>query len=136
MFRDGIDDMWEGGSVDGIGDVTMATAEYALRGLGQRADVRAHNLANANTPGFRASRIDFETSLRSALGRRDANAGDVRRAGAPIVAVDPNLPGPNNNTVSPEGEMVGQMKDNLLRSAMVQSFNFKATAFRTAIGRR
>ncbi len=117
--------------MDGIGDVTMATAEYALRGLSERADVRAHNLANVNTPGFRAMRVDFETSLRSALDR-----GDVAAAGDPVRAVDPNLPGPNENTVSLEGEMVGQMKDNLLRSAMVQAFNFKANAIRTAIGRR
>ena len=117
--------------MDGIGDVTMATAEYALRGLSQRADVRAHNLANANTPGFRAMRVDFESSLRAAL-----DGGDVREAAAPVEAVDPNLPGPHGNTVSLEGEMVGQMKDNLLRSAMVQAFNFKATAIRTAIGRR
>lgn len=117
--------------MDGITDVTMATAEYALRGLSQRADVRAHNLANVNTPGFRAMRVDFESNLRAALGRRD-----VTSAAAPTTAADPNLPGPNGNTVSPEGEMVGQMKDNLLRSAMVQAFNFRATAIRTAIGRR
>lgn len=117
--------------MDGIGDTTMATAEYALRGLSQRADVRAHNLANVNTPGFRAMRVDFETALGSALGR-----GDVASVDDPVLAVDPNLPGPNGNTVSPEGEMVGQMKDNLLRSAMVQAFNFKATAMRTAMGRR
>lgn len=117
--------------MDGIGDVTMATAEYALRGLSQRADVRAHNLANVNTPGFRAMRVDFESSLKSAIEQRDVTA-----AAEPVVAVDPNLPGPNANTVSMESEMVGQMKDNLLRSAMVQAFNFKATAIRTAIGRR
>ena len=116
--------------MNGIGDVTMATAEYALRGLTQRADVRAHNLANVNTPNFRAMRVDFESSLRSALAQ-----GDVAGVAAPNTVVDPNLPGPNGNTVSMEGEMVGQMKDNLLRSAMVQAFNFKATAMRTAMGR-
>lgn len=116
--------------MDGITDVTMATAEYALRGLTQRADVRAHNLANANTPNFRAMRVDFESSLKAALDREDMSA-----AGAPDVRPDMNLPGPNGNTVSPEGEMVGQMKDNLMRSAMIQAFNFKATALRTAIGR-
>ena len=117
--------------MDGITNATMATAEYALRDLSQRADVRAHNLSNVNTPGFRATRVDFESSLRAALGR-----GDVTSVAAPQVSADPNLPGPNGNTVSMEGEMVGQMKDNLLRSAMVQAFNFKATALRTAIGRR
>lgn len=116
--------------MDGIADVTMATAEHALRGLGQRADVRAHNLANANTPGFRAMRVDFESSLKSAIAR-----GDLASA-TPAMTVDPNLPGPNGNTVSLEGEMVGQMKDNLLRSAMVNAFNFKANAMRIALGRR
>jgi flagellar basal-body rod protein FlgB len=116
--------------VHGIGDVTMATAEYALRGLATRADVRAHNLANANTPGFRAMRVDFESSLAQALRQRD-----VASAQAPRLEADPNLPGPNANTVSLEGELVGQMKDNLLRSAMVQSFNFKASSIRTALGR-
>lgn len=114
--------------MSGISDTTMATAALAMRGLATRADVRAHNLANVNTPGFRAGRVDFESSLRQALasGRLD----DAE----PVVTVDPNLPGPNQNTVSPEGEMVGQMQDNLLRSAMVQAFNFKQSALRTAMG--
>lgn len=115
----------------GIGDVTMGAVEYALKGLATRADVRAHNMANVNTPGFRAQRVDFESTLRAALYRRDL-AG-VR---APSISPDPNLPGPNQNTVSMESEMVGQLKDNLLRNALVNAHNFKTTALRTAIGRR
>jgi flagellar basal-body rod protein FlgB len=116
--------------VNGIGDVTMGAVEYALRGLATRADVRAHNLANTNTPGFRATRVDFESTLKSALYRRDLDGVQ-----APSMSADPNLPGPNQNTVSVESEMVGQIKDNLMRSALVNAYNFKATALRTAIGR-
>lgn len=115
----------------GIGDVTWGAVEYALHGLTKRADVRAHNLANVNTPGFRAQRVDFESSLRDAL-----RTGALATTGGPETTPDPNLPGPNGNTVSMEGELVGQMKDNLLRSAMVNSFNFKAQVLRSAIGRR
>lgn len=115
-----------------IGDTTMATTAAALRGLAVRADVRADNLANVNTPGFRAGRVDFESSLRAALQDGQLTASEVD----PSVTVDPNVPGPNQNLVSLEGEMVGMMKDQLLRNAMVHAFNYRATAFRTAIGSR
>jgi hypothetical protein len=32
--------------------------------------------------------------------------------------------------------MVGMMKDQLMRNAMVNAYNFKITAFRTALGSR
>lgn len=115
-------------AVDGIADSTMRAAEYALRGLTQRADVRANNLANTNTPGFRAGRVDFESTLRAAL-----TAGRPESAAAPVVSPDLTLADPTGNTVSMENELVGMMKDNLLRDAMVNAYNFKAGVLRTAI---
>lgn len=115
-----------------IGDVTMATSAAAMRGLAVRANVRADNLANANTPGFVAGTVDFETTLKSAL--RDGKLQDSEVGTA--VTVDRNLPGPNRNLVSVEGEMIGMLKDQLMRSAMVNAYNYKITAFRTAVGSR
>jgi flagellar basal-body rod protein FlgB len=114
-----------------VGDVTSTTIEHALRGLSVRADVRADNLANANTPGFRAGRVDFESTLRSALAD-----GEFDETVSVPITVDPNLPGPNQNLVSVEGEMVGMLRDQLLRNAMVNAYNFKVNAYRTAIGSR
>lgn len=114
-----------------IHDSAMGAMHYALRGLQERADVRAHNVANVNTPGFRAEQVNFEDSLRAALVR-----GDPEPAHEPARSVAPNLPGPNANTVSMEGEMVGMMKDNLLRDAVVNAYNWKAGLLRTAITSR
>ena len=114
-----------------IHDQMMGAAQYALRGLAERADVRAHNVANVNTPGFRAERVDFESTLRGALAR-----DDVAAAARPIRTVDPNLPGPNGNTVSLEGEMTGMLKDNLMRDALVNAYNWKAGLLRDAINSR
>ena len=114
-----------------IGDATMGAVEYALGGLARRADVRAHNIANVNTPGFSAARVDFETALAQAI-----QAGAPERAAAPAILRDPNLPNANGNTVSLEGELTGMMKDNLLRDAMVNAFNHKAVLLRTALGSR
>jgi len=112
-----------------ISDRTIASAQYALGGLARRAEVRAHNVANANTPGFRAQRVDFESALAGAL-----RSGDPRRAAAPAVVPGNDLPNANGNTVSVETELVGMLRDNLLRDAMVNAFNAKATLLRTALG--
>jgi flagellar basal-body rod protein FlgB len=109
-------------------DITIGAVEYALRGLQQRADVRAHNLSNMNTPNFRGSRVDFESSLQAALGQR--NPGPIAE---PAVLPSPVLPNAAGTTVDLETEMVGMMQDNLMRDAMVNAFNFKTGVLRTAI---
>lgn len=114
-----------------IAGTAAGAIEYALRGLAQRADVRADNVANLSTPGFRAARVDFETALRSALA-----SGDASRAGAPAVLADPSLPGPHNNTVNLESEIVGMMKDNLTRDALTNTFNAKVGMLRAAVSGR
>jgi flagellar basal-body rod protein FlgB len=109
-------------------DITMGAVEYALRGLQQRADVRAHNVANVNTPNFRGSRVDFESALRGALSAR--NPGQVA---APAVLPTASMPNAAGTTVDLETEMVGMLQDNLMRDAMVNAFNFKTGVLRTAI---
>jgi flagellar basal-body rod protein FlgB len=117
--------------MDPIADGTMRTLEYVFRGLQQRSEVRANNVANINTPNFRASRVDFESSLRGAL-----RSGRPERAAAPAVSPDPSYPNHQGNTVNLENEMVGMMKDNLLRDAMVNAYTFKTSVLRTAINGR
>ncbi len=115
-----------------IGDTTMAAAATAMRGLAARANVRADNIANANTPNYAAGTVNFESTLKSALRDGQLSARETGMA----VTVDRNIPGPHGNLVSVEGEMVGMMKDQLMRNAMVNAYNFKITAFRTALGSR
>lgn len=49
-------------------DATSQTLQYALDGLSMRQTVLADNIANEGTPGYRASKVDFETALTNALG--------------------------------------------------------------------
>ncbi|MCW2531724.1 MAG: flagellar basal-body rod protein FlgB, partial [Blastococcus sp.] len=55
-----------------IGDATSTTLHAALSGLAQRQRVTADNIANIQTPGFLAGRVDFESSLRGALRNGEA----------------------------------------------------------------
>lgn len=111
-----------------IHDQTMSAMQYALQGLNERAEVRTHNVSNISTPGFRAERVDFESSLQEALDR-----GSPEQAPDPVREVSPQMPDGSWNTASLEDEMVGMMQDNLQRDAMVNAYNYKAGILRTAI---
>ncbi|MEN2747889.1 flagellar basal body protein [Sphingomonas sp. T9W2] len=49
--------------------LTSVVISKALDGLTARAEATAANIANANSPGYRPMRVDFEEALRSAAGR-------------------------------------------------------------------
>ena len=60
-------------------DPTLDVLHSALNGLMTRQSVLANNIANASTPGFQASQVDFETTLRQAMANGTnppMNAGD------------------------------------------------------------
>ncbi|HHC08811.1 MAG TPA: hypothetical protein ENK55_08855 [Actinobacteria bacterium] len=111
-----------------ISDTTMQALEYALGALARRAEVTAHNVANAEVPNFRAARLAFEDQLRRALER-----GRVGAAEAPRIVPTGAPPGANGNNVVIEQEVIEMMKTNLLQSAMVEAFNYKAGLLRSAI---
>jgi flagellar basal-body rod protein FlgB len=112
-----------------LADRTMQAVEYALSGLAARADVRANNIANAETPGFKASRLDFESELRNAL--RD---GDVDDVGTFSKSLANTIPDAFGNTVNLELETTEMTKDNLMVQALVNGYNYKVGLLRTAIG--
>ncbi|GEM_PF-112290 len=63
-----------------IGDTTMSALHQALSGLSLRQRTIADNIANIETPGFMAGKVDFETSLKRAFANGDPGAAAVGRA--------------------------------------------------------
>lgn len=111
-------------------DTTTHTVIGALQGLSMRGAVRAHNIANAETPNFRAQHVDFESALAEAL-----------RAGRPTTANPTIVPSPTvvnalGNSVDLETELIGAMRDGLHRQTMIEAFNFKNAQLRVAMGGR
>jgi flagellar basal-body rod protein FlgB len=51
----------------GIFDVTQSVLQEAMSGAALREQVLANNVANANTPGFSRSDLDFQSAIRDAL---------------------------------------------------------------------
>ncbi|MDH4116612.1 MAG: flagellar biosynthesis protein FlgB [Acidimicrobiia bacterium] len=109
-------------------DLTTQAIEWALSGLEQRSAVIANNVANAEVPDFAGKKVEFEGQLAAAL-----NAGRITRMAEPVVLPTGSAPGANGNNVQLEDEMVGMIQTNLMKSAMIEAFNYKADILRMAL---
>lgn len=77
-----------------ISDPVSAVLNSALDGISVRQNVTADNIANVDTPGYRASSVDFETSLRAAIAAGDPNASisvTTEATDTPVGANDNNV---------------------------------------------
>ncbi|UMG92957.1 flagellar basal body rod protein FlgB [Nocardioides sp. TF02-7] len=79
----------------------------AMNGLSVRQRVVADNIANVDTPGFRATSVDFESSLQRAIDR-----GRVTAASPLAVEVAPTLTpvGANGNNVDLRKESIAAIQ--------------------------
>ncbi len=111
-----------------IGDVTSSALHSALTGLAQRQRVTADNIANLQTPGFLAGRVDFESGLHGALagGRTPAaSPGTVRRSLEPTRL--------DGNNVNLDAEAVIATETGLRYQLALNALNGKYDVLRTAL---
>jgi flagellar basal-body rod protein FlgB len=73
-------------------DQALQFHETALSLRAQRQQMLASNIANADTPNYKAKDIDFNSALQSALGRGTASAPSalVKTSAAHLGATAPN----------------------------------------------
>lgn len=111
-----------------ISDLTSRTLQASLRGLDARRRAAEDNIANVETPGFRASTVSFEDSLRTAVerGRPTSTEVEVETSNAPTRL--------NGNNVNVGDEMVGLTETALRQQLLVQALNGRYANLRTAIG--
>jgi flagellar basal-body rod protein FlgB len=87
-------------------DGVHSVLHSALNGISFRQDVIADNIANVDTPGFRARSVDFETSLKSAVA---AGGVDSRGLDINVLPTDPPV-GTNGNNVDLRKESMAAMQ--------------------------
>jgi len=102
----------------------------ALDGLDRRQQAIASNIANLETPGYRAEEVDFESSLRAAL-----QAGTPEDA---TISVDRSLAATrlNGNNVNIDVEIVNSTETQLRQKLVIEGLNAKYRLLRTAISGR
>ena len=109
-------------------DVTGDYLKVALQGLGLQRQASTDNLANMETPGYLAKRVDFESALRRAFERGTGAVLDVERTSSNAPTAQ------NGNNVAVDDELL-IMSDNALRQQLVvESLNSRYRVLRTAIG--
>ncbi len=114
-----------------IGEITPAALHASLSGLAQRSRVTADNIANVNTPGFLAGRVDFESSLKGALRGGDTPQID---GGTTLRSLEPTNTNGNNVNLDAETLIASEtgLRYQLALNALDGKYNSLRTALRTS----
>lgn len=113
------------------------TADAMARHAGARQAVVARNMANADTPGYRARRIaPFAEAVETGQPLRATRAGHspgTIAPGRPRPAIEEAAP--NGNSVSLEREMLAGIEAEREHSRALAIYRHGLTVLRTALGR-
>lgn len=114
-------------SIMGTDAVTTALST-ALDGLSQRQNVIANDIANVDTPNFRATSVDFESSLAQAIA-----GGDPGEATISTTPTDTPV-GANNNNVDLRKEVLGAMQTTFQYQMLSRAVDDRMNLVKTAAG--
>jgi flagellar basal-body rod protein FlgB len=81
----------------------------AITGLSTRQEVIADNIANVDTPGFRARSVEFESALQRAIDRGRATTSGPEALGISVAATQTPV-GPNDNNVDLRKESIAAVQ--------------------------
>lgn len=112
-------------------DPTQLTLMRAISGATLRNTVLANNIANADTPGFQPSDVDFHATLSDALGAGPEALEEV--AFAP-EQLHPGALRADGNGVDSEAEAAKLAENGLELQALTQIAGTRLQIMRTALG--
>ena len=114
-----------------VSDSVSQVLATALDGVSLRQRVIADNIANVDTPGFRATSVDFETQLQAAIDDGSFGDGSTTSTGASTTPTDTPV-GANGNNVDLRKETMAaiqsQFQYQMLTRAVSDRFNLVKTA--------
>ena len=127
-------------------DLAVRAVSLALDGLSMRQRVTAQNIANVDTPGYKALQVNFETQLRQALNGEsssgipmemtDANHIGIQTSPATqMMNVDPRVSELRNdgNNVDIDVEMTTLAETSLKYQALAQLAGAKMSRIKRII---
>lgn len=126
-------------------DKYFGIQQHALELRSQRASVLANNIANADTPGYKARDLDFQSMLSARMGESsdtlsmDANQPQHFSAIAQADTINglkfrnPTQPAIDGNTVDSQTEKTEFVRNTMEYQAAFEFLNGKVKAMLTAI---
>jgi flagellar basal-body rod protein FlgB len=109
-----------------LDSVTSAALTSALNGLSLRQQAIADNIANVNTPGYHAKRVQFENALSASVA-----AGNGTVQATTSISEEPTQL--NGNNVNLDTETLSNVDTVLRYQFASQALNNEFTAVRTAL---
>ncbi|GAB4387988.1 MAG: flagellar basal body rod protein FlgB [Thermodesulfovibrionales bacterium] len=122
-------------------DKGFQTLERLLEAAGARHRVLASNIANSDTPGFRARDIDFKKVMgEETMKLQVTDPGHIQPAGAAgapgEITAEPRDPWADGNNVELDIEVASMTENALLYEAGVSLLSTKMRMLRNALGGR
>ncbi|MBL1140458.1 MAG: flagellar basal body rod protein FlgB [Proteobacteria bacterium] len=114
----------------------------ALKLRANRAELLAANIANADTPNYKARDIDFKKTLGMVASEhadmkvtnvRHINSAGNSKMGAEILYRTPNQPSLDGNTVDLQTERSAFMENSMMYQASLRFLNGRINGLMTAI---
>lgn len=112
-------------------DNTQLGLERALAGASMRQTVLANNLANAETPGFRRSDLDFQETLAQAMETGESAAIEVTQF---TPQQDPQMMRADGNGVDIDTESAAMAKNGLEYEALISVAKARIQIIQSALG--
>lgn len=116
----------------GVTDAVSLTLHTALNGLSTRQTVIADNIANVDTPGYRARSVEFESSLRKAIAGGDFNPATAK-VGATEVPTETPV-GINGNNVDLRKETMAAIQTQYSYQILGRALSDQFSLLKTATG--
>ncbi len=127
-----------------FGDSTIGTVRGWLGGLSRRQQAISNNIANVDTPGYRAQEVNFETELRRSIG---SSTGELLTTNARHIGATPGRSGQlgsqaaqaltsqrrDGNDVDIDQEMVKLAETQMRYQAAASALNTKLASLRNVI---
>ena len=101
---------------------------FAVDGLGQQQQAIANNLANAETPGFTATDVNFQSSLQQALSATGGGNASV------TATPDAAAPATDGNNVDTGNQLISAEQNTLQYQATVELLNAQFRLVQGAAG--
>ena len=119
-----------------VSDAVTHVLATALDGVTLRQNVIADNIANVDTPGFRATSVDFETQLKAAIsdgtfvdGHRSGRSDDVTATTSPT---DTPI-GANGNNVDLRKETMAAVQSQFQYQVLTRAVNDRFNLVKTSV---
>lgn len=126
----------------GIMDNLFGIHATALKLRANRAELLAANIANTDTPNFKARDIDFKQALKLAAGKsgemvttnaRHITSAGTSKMGAEIMYRTPTQPSLDGNTVDLQTERSAFLENSMMYQASLRFLNGRISGLMTAI---